>query len=175
MGEEPIANAAVSGETDEPIPGAPQDAAAEAGPLARKLRFLLDQVHPPGKPRYTYRHLATEIAARGGPTVSPQYLNGLVLGKKSAPSGALLVALADFFGVQPAYLLETDPEAEARLEKQVELLVLLRDSNIRNLAARAADLSPASMDLLLAMVEQVRKSEGLDPPDGLTAPDSDNG
>jgi len=39
--------------------------------------------------------------------------------------------------------------------------VKLRDSGVRNIAARAADLSPTSRQTIESLIETLRKAEGL--------------
>lgn len=69
--------------------------------LASKLDYLFETVRPRGRTAYTHEEVATEIAKRGGPTVSASYIWSLRTGKKDNPTMRHLEALADFFGVPP--------------------------------------------------------------------------
>jgi hypothetical protein len=68
-----------------------------------------------------------------------------------------LEALASFFGVPVAYFF--DDEIVSQLATQLSLLAALRDSSVRDIALRIAELSPDSLDAIRGMIEQVRQLE----------------
>jgi hypothetical protein len=68
-----------------------------------------------------------------------------------------LEALAGFFGVPVAYFF--DDEIASQLAPQLNLLAALRDSSVRDIALRVAELSPDSLDAIRGMIEQVRHLE----------------
>jgi transcriptional regulator with XRE-family HTH domain len=96
--------------------------------------------------------------------ISHTYVWQLRKGLRDNPTKRHLEALAQFFGVPPAYFLDDDPNG---VQEQLELLVALRDNAVRSLAMRAADLSPASIHAIRSMIEQARIVEGLPPADDL--------
>jgi len=144
------------------IPGGatiPEIEPKHARTLAGKLDRLFGTIHPRQRGEYTYKEVADEIAARGGPTISATYLWELRTGRKDNPTLKHIEALAQFFGVPPSYFLDED-EAK-RIEEELALLGALRDASVRHMALRAAGLSRASLGTITEMIERVRELEGL--------------
>ena len=133
--------------------------------LADKLTRLFSTVHPRGRPEYTSEEVADAIRERGGPTVSATYIWQLRSGRRDNPTKKHLEALADFFGVPPAYFFDDD--TAARVNAELDLLVSLRDASVRDIALRATGLSSRSLATIREVVERVRQLEGLeDAPSG---------
>jgi transcriptional regulator with XRE-family HTH domain len=147
----------------ERAPGGPGPDEAEAGAaagedtLAAKLDRLFRTVHPPGRGEYSYGDVARTIQQRGGPTISATYVWQLRRGLRDNPTKQHLEALADFFGVPPAYFFDGD--VARQVESELELLAALRDARIRRLAVRAFGLSPQSLTAIAGMVEHARAIE----------------
>jgi transcriptional regulator with XRE-family HTH domain len=80
-------------------------------------------------------------------------------GVRDNPTKRHLEALADFFGVAPAYFF--DDAAARRIDAELALLTAMRDTSVRQIALRASGLSPKSLDAIIEMVERVRELEGL--------------
>lgn len=140
--------------------------------VAEKLRYLFDNVHPPGRGRWTLREVVDGIAEQAGPdgqTVSLSYLSQLRDGVRDNPTVKHLEAIAGFFGVTAAYFL--DEERARRVEEQLDLLVVLRDQQARSVALRTSGLSPHSLDLIGEIIENARRAEGLtdEPPESPTS------
>jgi len=127
--------------------------------LAAKLDRLFKTIHPAGRGEYTPDEVAAEIRSRGGPTISSTYLYMLRKGERDNPTKKHLEALADFFGVPAGYFF--DDATAARVESELDALVALRDSPVREIALRAAGLSPQSLATIREVVERVRQLEGL--------------
>ena len=127
--------------------------------LAEKLDYLFRTVHPRNRGEYSYEEAAEVIGRRGGPTISANYLWLLRKGLRDNPTKKHLEALADFFGVPVAYFF--DDEVAARVDAQLDLLATLRDADVRQLALRAAALSPESLRASADMVERARQLEGV--------------
>ncbi len=138
------------------------DQATDGRTLADKLDQLFRTVHPRGRGEYSYGEVAKAIEERGGPTVSATYIWQLRKGRRDNPTKRHLEALADFFGVSPAYFFD-DAEAE-RIADQLALLTALRDAGARQIAARAAGLSEGSIQSLREMTDRLRELEGLPEP-----------
>lgn len=126
--------------------------------LAEKLDHLFLTVHPSGRGEYTLEEVGEAIGAEGEVTVSAAYLSQMRKGQRTNPSKNMLEALAKFFGVSPAYFF--DDAAFERINAQLELATAMRDNNVRQIALRAADLSPESLRNLAALVEHWRQLEG---------------
>ncbi len=127
--------------------------------MAEKIDRLFRTVHPRDRGEYSFEEVAAAIRGRGGPTVSATYLWQLRKGLRDNPTKKHLEALADFFGVSPAYFF--DDEAAARIDAELGLLAALRDASVRQIALRAFGLSPQSLNTIADMVERVRELEGL--------------
>ena len=150
-GDRPAEHAAVEDGAGRP-PGS-------SASLSAKLDYLFRTIRPPDWPKYLDDEVVAAIRARGGPPISATYLCQLRTGARDNPSLKLLQALADFFGVPPAYFV--DDGTAARLEAELELAAALRDSAVRALAARAFGLSPRALEALGALVDALREIEGL--------------
>jgi len=127
--------------------------------LADKLTRLFSTVHPRGRSEYTSEEVADAIRERGGPTISATYIWQLRTGRRDNPTKKHLEALADFFGVSPAYFF--DDAAAARIDAELELLAALREAPVRQVALRASGLSTQSLKAIAEMIERVRELEGL--------------
>jgi transcriptional regulator with XRE-family HTH domain len=131
--------------------------------LAEKLNRLFSAVHPRGHSEFSSEEVAEAIRDRGGPSISATYIWQLRTGRRDNPTKKHLEALADFFGVSPAYFF--DEAAAARIEAELDLLAALRDAPVRQMALRASGLSAQSLKAIAEMIERVRELEGL--PDDL--------
>src|SRR5829696_959495 len=123
--------------------------------LADKLDRLFKTVRPRDGGEFTFEEVAEGIRRRGGPTISATYVWQLRKGLRDNPTKKHLEALADFFGVSPAYFF--DDEAAARIDAELRLLTALRDASVRQLAVRAFGLSPESLAAIADVVERVRQ------------------
>jgi transcriptional regulator with XRE-family HTH domain len=130
--------------------------------LAEKLNHLFATVHPAGRGPYSNEEVAAAVQERGGPSISGTYIWLLRKGQRDNPTKKHLEALANFFGVPPAYFF--DDEVAAQLAPQLNLLVALRDAVVRDIALRVAELSPDSVDAIRGMIEQVRQLEARSSP-----------
>lgn len=125
--------------------------------LAEKLNRLFRTMHPKGRGEYSVEEIVEIVRARGGPSISAAYLYQLRGGQRDNPTKHHLEALADAFGVSPAYFF--DDAAVARIEAELDLLAALRDSSIRHMALRAFGLSSESLRAITEMIERVRELE----------------
>lgn len=128
--------------------------------LAEKIDRLFTSVRPDNRREYTYEEAAEGIRNRGGETISASYLWELRTGAKDNPRKKHLEAIADFFGVPPAYFFDED-EAATRIYAQLELLPVFLDAKVQRIALRAADLSPDALQVIAEMIEHARRLEGL--------------
>jgi len=133
--------------------------APRARTMAEKIDRLFRTIHPRDREEYSFEEVASAIRGRGGPTVSATYLWQLRKGLRDNPTKKHLEALADFFGVSPAYFFDDD--AARRIDAELDLLVALRDVSVRQIALRSFGLSPESLATIASMVERVRQLEGL--------------
>lgn len=120
--------------------------------LAERLDALFRAVHPRGR-QYTHEEVARGAEARGGPTISATYVWQLRNGTRDNPTKNHLEALAGFFGVPPSYFF--DEEASDKIAAELELLAVLRDQDVRNVALRAANLTPEARAALTQLIEHL--------------------
>jgi transcriptional regulator with XRE-family HTH domain len=128
--------------------------------LASRLDRLFRTVRPPGRAEYTYEEVAEAIRATGV-MISHTYIWQLRKGQRDNPTKRHMEALAQFFGVPPAYFLE-DAAAD-RIDAQLELLAAMRDGDVRSIALRATGLSSKGLQAIRSMIEHAREIEGLPP------------
>jgi transcriptional regulator with XRE-family HTH domain len=151
--------------------------AAEGGPgtLAQRLERLFATAHPPWRGPYSTTEAVAAInEAAGRPVISYNYLYQLRRGTKTEPGHSRLAAIARFFEVPVSYFTDGDAEA-ARVERHVEereVAAALQDQGVRDVAFRAAGLSPGSLAAILSVIDNARRLEGLPalPADGQPAP-----
>jgi len=124
-----------------------------------RLARLFETVYPAGRGPYSLQEVAAAITAEGGVKISAPYLSQLRTGQKTNPSAAVVNALARFFHVDPKYFFDED--FAHRMDRDLDMLTKIRDSGVRNIAARSADLSPSSRQTIESLIEALRKAEGL--------------
>lgn len=91
--------------------------------------------------------------------MSSPYLSLLRKGERSNPAPEIVTALAEFFQVSPAYFYDAD-YAES-VNRDLDWLVQLRDSKVREIAQRSYALSEHSRQAIADMVDHLRKVEGI--------------
>jgi transcriptional regulator with XRE-family HTH domain len=129
--------------------------------LAERLNDLFQTSRPQGR-SWTNDDVAAELKkANPGLRVSGAYLSALRTGKRGRPSPELLTALAKFFGVAPAYFFDRDYADQAT--RQLAMLDELNKAGVRSIALRAVGLPSESLEAVRAVLDQIRKSQGLPP------------
>ena len=126
--------------------------------LAEKLDHLFRTVHPGDRGEYTYQEVANALQEQGGPTISATYVWQLRRGDRDNPTKRHLEALASFFGVPVSYFFDDTAD---RIEAELELLAVLRDAGVRNIALRASELPPDSLESIRQIIEVMRGVNGL--------------
>jgi len=129
--------------------------------LAAKLDRLFRSVRRRGGDEFSYEEVSRALRAGGGPTISATYLWQLRTGKRDNPTKSHLEALAEFFGVSPAYFFDED--VAARVDGQLDLLAAMRDSGVSRIALRSFGLSTQTLEAIARIVENAREAEGLLP------------
>jgi transcriptional regulator with XRE-family HTH domain len=127
--------------------------------MAHKLDYLFRTVRPPGRQgEYSYQEVAEGIRDLGI-AISHTYVWQLRRGARANPTKRHLEGLAAFFGVPVSYFF--DDAVANQIESELGLVRALRDSNVRSVALRIADLTPASVDTVKEIVDRIRQIEGL--------------
>ncbi|AWI32659.1 hypothetical protein [Streptomyces tirandamycinicus] len=136
--------------------------------FAERLNYLFDVLRPrdgdPAKtnPRtgeFLHTYVAETISSYGQGTLTAAYIGKLRGPAGENPTIRVVRLLARFFEVPAGYFVE-DAVTE-RIVAQFSLVQQLHDQGVKNIAMRAAGLSPASQEALLKMVEAARAMEGL--------------
>jgi transcriptional regulator with XRE-family HTH domain len=131
---------------------------APPGMFATRLTHLIVTIHPRGHAPYTDDEIAQQVTLFGV-KVSREYIRLLRTGGRPNPSFEVIGALAHVFGVDPSYFF--DDATAVRVDEQLDALALLRDEGVQNVAMRANGLSTRGLQVVLAVIEQLRDVEGL--------------
>lgn len=126
--------------------------------LADKLSHLFQTVVPAGRGPYSVEEVAKTITDSGVP-ISGSYIWLLRKGQRDNPTLRHLTALARFFGVPPAYFFDDSVTSDVNAE--LALLTALRDTGVKEVALRAAGVSPRSLASIREVIDRVRELEGL--------------
>ena len=156
--------------------GSTLDRTQEAPELATfqdRLNYLFETVRPVGKARFSVREVSENIRREQGIEISGQYIGFLCSGDRDNPGLQQVKALAKFFGVPAPFLtgdgdltaitleLEKLRAAIARREQMEKTDEAMSDPGVRVVAVKARGISPDHLQLVSAMLDQVRQLEGL--------------
>jgi len=135
--------------------------------LAHRLDRLFDEVRPAGGGRrYTNEEVAVAVKALNPHVrVGGAYLSALRNGTKSKPSTELLAALARHFGVPINYFFDEETPAARAAGAEGELARLADNTQVRQLALRALDLTPEGLAEVTELIERVLADQGRLPDD----------
>ncbi|MBE1580538.1 hypothetical protein ACFORH_39170 [Amycolatopsis roodepoortensis] len=114
-------------------------------------------MRPKHKKRFSDADVAKWVSENTDVTMDRGYVFALRTGAKFNPTQDRIQALADFFGVPPAYFFDGD--RSTRIVKQVELAAALRNPRTRNLTLELLNSSTADVELI---AEAVRVPELLE-------------
>lgn len=128
--------------------------------LADKLNHLFATAPGPGRNGRYSNDTAAKALGDHGITVSGVHISHLRSGRRNNPSARLLAAIAELFEVPIGYFF--DPELEERVTAELGALTAMRDPRAKELMRKAQGLSAESMDVLEAIVDRLRRIEGLD-------------
>ena len=141
--------------------------AAATTTFSEKLRFLFGAVRHPSGREYNVTEVTEAINARGLHQVSRGYISALREGTKPTPSAECVAAIADFFGVPPAYF--HDDVVARWVHEEIRLVATLRNSPVRHISMEAFGLSESSLHVLADTIKHLRRLEGL--PESSEEPD----
>lgn len=127
--------------------------------FAARLNRLFDTVYPPGRGQHTSAEVISALKAEGV-TMSAPYLSQLRSGNRTNPSATTMAALANFFRIKPEYF--TDDAYYAKLDQELTWLAQMRDTGVRQIAARTVGLSADAQRDVLNKLDELRRREHLD-------------
>ncbi|WP_100524704.1 helix-turn-helix domain-containing protein [Mycobacteroides abscessus] len=126
--------------------------------FAERLSRLFAVVHPAGRGPHTLSEVAAGLSERGV-NVSIPYLSMLRSGERTNPSPELVEAIAGFFQVSPAYFY--DPSYAEAVDRDLDWVIRIRDSTVREIAARSHGLSNDGRRAVVEIIEHLRRAEGI--------------
>lgn len=129
--------------------------------LAERLDLLFRTV--PRGDGNSQLHSSASVAEeleRKNISVTPNHIRALRTGRRRNPSFRLLAGLAEIFRVPLDYFV--DDSVSAEIEESLQALVAMRDSGVQQLMMRAHGVSTESLSPVLALLDQIRRMEGLD-------------
>ena len=141
----------------EGVDGLTQDGPGGRRTLAEKIDILFHTVRRPSREMFSNDEVATACREATGESFSATYLWQLRTGRRDNPTMRHLEALAQFFEVPVAYFFDDDQSTA--IARELELLGVLRDAGVRNVALRALTLSPEGIDTLNDMIDVLVRHE----------------
>ncbi|MDQ0078263.1 hypothetical protein [Arthrobacter oryzae] len=127
--------------------------------LARKLNLLLDLFEAQGSSPLTYPQISQHMSDRGTPLSRSRWAYMRAGDGPMATDPALLQNLAEFFGVDPRYLLDDDGDVPDLVDAQLQLLRTLRENRVKNFAARQLQgISPETLVRLRQAIDERLKA-----------------
>lgn len=130
--------------------------------LARKLNLLLDLYEAEGSEALTYAEINRHMSQRGTPLSRSRWAYMRSGDSSLANDPVLLRNLAEFFGVDPDCLLDDAGEIPKLVDAQLELLRTLRESRVRNFAARQLQgISPDTLMRLRQVIDERKRGKGV--------------
>ncbi|MCP1413571.1 hypothetical protein [Paenarthrobacter sp. A20] len=134
--------------------------------LARKLNLLLDLFEAEGSEALTYPEINRHMSERGTPLSRSRWAYMRSGDSSLANDPSLLRNLAEFFGVDRDYLLDDSGEIPKLVDAQLELLRTLRESRVRNFAARQLQgISPETLVRLRHVIDERKRAPRVDDAD----------
>lgn len=123
--------------------------------LARKLNLLLDLFEAQGSEPLTYPQISQHMARRGTSLSRSRWAYMRSGDSSMATDAALLRNLAEFFGVDPNYLLDETNEVSDLVDAQLQLLRTMREARVRNFAVRELQgISPETLVQLRKVIDE---------------------
>lgn len=116
--------------------------------FTHRLNRLFLAIRPPGRGEYTNVEVV-EALRRRGVRISGPYLSQLRRGLRIHPSAKVIEALADFFGVETAYLTGSNTWYCSELDAELAWLVAMHDEHVRELTVLLLQMPPDEREELL--------------------------
>ncbi|GAA4345400.1 hypothetical protein [Microbacterium rhizosphaerae] len=131
------------------------DSKASAEDLAKRLRLLLDVAITETGSEPTYGQIAEFLRARGV-NLSRSRWTYMVNGHRYVQDRRLFEALAEFFGVEPEFLIgEDNTPMPAKVRAQLDLVRAMRAAKVKSYAARTlGDVSPEALQAISRFLDE---------------------
>ncbi|MFE0460989.1 XRE family transcriptional regulator [Kitasatospora sp. NPDC058965] len=125
--------------------------------MAERIERLFQSIRKPNRDPYSNEEVARACREATGESFSAVYLWQLRTGRRDNPTKRHLEALAGFFQVPTTYFFED--ESGTRIGEELMLLGAMRDAGVRNVALRAATLSPQGLTTIADLIEAIARRE----------------
>ncbi|SDS83448.1 hypothetical protein [Microterricola viridarii] len=128
---------------------------AAAEDLAKRLRLLLDVAIAETGAEPTFSQIAAFLEERGS-NLSRSRWTYMVNGHRYVQDEALFDGLAEFFNVDPAFLMGAEgAETPARVSAQLDLVRSMRAARVKSYAARTlGDISPNALQAISKFLDE---------------------
>lgn len=126
--------------------------------LARKIDLLLDVVvTTEGKP-YEFHDIQSALEEKGVKLSRTRWHHMKVGDATVRQPTEVVTALAEFFEINPDYLLKSDGEIPERIQHELELLAAMRRAKVKEFATRTlADVDNETLDAIAALLDDSKK------------------
>lgn len=125
--------------------------------LAEKIDVLFQVVRRPNREQFSHEEVAKACRQATGETFSAAYLWQLRTGRRTNPTKRHLEALAQFFHVPVTYFFDEDKSVA--IARELEVLGVLRDAEVRSVALRAVNLSREGIATISDMIDVIARRE----------------
>jgi transcriptional regulator with XRE-family HTH domain len=138
-----------------------QAASAPARTLAEKVEWLISHAHPAGRGPYSNAEVVALIEKTTGQQFSHTTIWKLRNGQATNPQMRLIEALAQTFGVPPAFFFDDYDEQQAGLlRERFELLAIIRDARVTTTQLRTLlQLSPEALQAVTDLIKHTTRNE----------------
>jgi hypothetical protein len=126
--------------------------------LSRKIDLLLDVVVTSEGKRFEFHDIQAALAEHGV-KLSRTRWHHLKAGDATVRQPRELIeALAEFFNVNPAYLLHEDGPVPERIQHELELLAAMRRARVKEFATRTlAEVDNETLDAIAALLDDSKR------------------
>ena len=121
--------------------------------FSRRLDYLFKRITHSTGVEYTY----DEVQQGTGNAVTAQYVWRLRTGNAKNPSYMMIVALSEFFGVEPAYFFQDEEKAKSQAEDVAyeRLVKQIRETHMEAITMRASQLDETGREVLVGMLDYI--------------------
>lgn len=130
----------------------------EAQILARKIDLLLDVVQTSeGKP-FEFQDIQSALADKGIKLSRTRWHHIKTGDATVRQPSEVVIGLAEFFNINPDYLLDADGEVPERIQSELELLAAMRRAKVREFATRTlSEVDTETLDAIAALLDDSKK------------------
>ena len=134
----------------------PNPSLPESERLAARLRLLLDTEATKMGTEPTFKQISLFVERRGLKLSRSRWQYMLSGNKFTVRNESLLTAIAEFFDVEPAFLLDTSSDVvPEKVDAQLDLIRAMRTAEVKSFAARQlGDVSPETLDAITRFLDE---------------------